>query len=120
MYLSQTNIKELREKVEHKNGFQVVLAPMQPATFAEVKAETDRLYLQLLEVGFSVLVDDRGQKPKNMFKVIDFLGIRHRVVISMRSLSAGVVEYKDLTRGKFKKVAVEELPGYLAARIASV
>jgi len=96
MYLSQTNINELRKRVEHGGGFQVALAPMQPATFVEVKQASDRLYRDLTEAGLTVLVDDRGQKPKNMFAVISFLGIRHRLVISGRSLSAGVVEYKDL------------------------
>ncbi len=120
MYLSQTNIKSLRDKVENGGGFQIALAPMQPATFVEVKAATDRLYLQLVEAGFSVLVDDRGERPKNMFEVIGFLGIRHRVVISMRSLSVGVVEYKDLQTNEFVKVPLAELSIYLAHRIRAV
>ncbi len=117
MYLSQTNIKELRDKVENKDGFQIALAPMQPATFLDVKCATDRLYLQLSKAGFSVLVDDRGQKPKNMFEVIAFLGIRHRLVISMRSLSAGVLEYKDLQRDEFVKVPKNEILGFLQQHV---
>jgi len=120
MYLSQTNIKKLRDKVENNDGFQIALAPMQPATFIEVKAATDRIYLQLVKAGFSVLVDDRGQKPKNIFKVIEFLGIRHRVVVSMRSLSVGPVEYKDLQTNEFVKVPLAELVTYLAHCIRAV
>ncbi len=104
MYLSQTNISELRQKVESEGGFQIALAPMQPATFLNVKIATDKLYQQLVGVGIKVLVDDRGQKPKNMFEVIEFLGIRHRVVISSRSISAGVYEYKDLQTNHFCKI----------------
>jgi len=113
MYLSQTNLDELRDKVENKKGFQIALAPMQPTTFQNVKTATDVLYKELTEAGFSVLVDDRNQRPKNMFKVIDFLKIRHRVVISERSLSAGVYEYKDLESEMFEKVAEEELLEFL-------
>jgi len=104
MYLSQTNITQLRESVETDGGFQIALAPMQAATFLNVKIATDRLYQQLVDKGLKVLVDDRGQKPKNMFEVIAFLGIRHRVVISSRSISAGVYEYRDLQTDYFCKI----------------
>ena len=104
MYLSKTNITELRARVEKGDGFQIALAPMQPNTFLNVKIATDKLYQQLANEGFNVLVDDRGQKPKNMFEVIEFLGITHRVVISSRSISAGVYEYKNLQTGYFSKI----------------
>jgi len=117
MYLSQTNLDELRDKVENKKGFQIALAPMQPATFQNVKIATDKLYQQLVEAGFSVLVDDRNQRPKNMFEVIEFLGVRHRVVISERSLSAGVYEYKDLKSDTFKKVAVNNILEFIQKRL---
>ena len=113
MYLSQTNIKELRNKVENADGFQIALAPMQPATFLNVITATDKLYQDLSDAGLTVLVDDRGQKPKNMFKVIEFLGIRHRVVISSRSISAGVYEYKDLQTDYFEKVPEKEMTDFL-------
>ena len=104
MYLSQTSMTQLREAVEKEGGFQIALAPMQPATFLNVEIATDKLYQQLVGKGLKVLVDDRGQKPKNMFEVIEFLAIRHRVVISSRSISAGVYEYKDLQTGHFSKI----------------
>jgi prolyl-tRNA synthetase len=107
MYLSQTTITQLRETVEKEGGFQIALAPMQPVTFLNVKIATDKLYQQLVSKGLKVLVDDRGQKPKNMFEVIEFLRIRHRVVISSRSISAGVYEYKDLQTGHFSKIKEE-------------
>ncbi len=117
MYLSKTNLKELRGRVENEGGFQVVLAPMQPATFLNVKIATDKLYQQLSGAGLKVLVDDRGQKPKNMFEVIEFLKIQHRVVISSRSISAGVYEYKDLKKDEFKKVAEKEIFAFLKERL---
>lgn len=117
MKLSQSNIKKLRQKVEHEGGFQIALAPMQPATFVEVKEASDRLYRELTEAGFSVLLDDRGQRPKNMFEVIAFLGIRHRVVISGRSISAGVYEYKDLIEDVFEKVPESSMVDFLKRRI---
>ncbi len=49
LYLSQTNIIELRERTENKGGFQIAIAPMQPATFLNVKIATDKLYQQLVD-----------------------------------------------------------------------
>ncbi len=117
MYLSQTNIKELRHQVEEGGGFQIVIAPLQPATYLNVKIASDALYKALVKKGLSVLMDDRGQKPKNMFEVIDFLGIRHRVVISGRSISAGVYEYKDLQINAFFKVPESEMLSFLLERL---
>lgn len=118
MYLSKSNIDELRDKVENEKGFQIALAPMQPSTFLNVKIATDKLYQQLTEAGYSVLVDDRGQKPKNMFEVIHFLKIPHRIVISSRSISAGVYEYKNLETDEFEKVTDTEIFEYMAEKLA--
>lgn len=117
MYLSQTNIQALRQKVEHEGGFQVAIAPMQPSTYLNVKIASDHLYQQLVEAGYEVLMDDRGQKPKNMFEVIAFLGIQHRVVISGRSISAGVFEYKDLKTDEFVKVPEKEMFSFLVKKL---
>lgn len=118
MYLSQSNIKALRHKVENKGGFQVAIAPMQPSTYLNVKIATDNLYQELTNAGISVLVDDRNQKPKNMFEVIAFLGIQHRVVISGRSISAGVFEYKNLETEEFIKVEEKEMGSFLLEKLA--
>lgn len=117
MYLSQTNITELRDKVENKGGFQIALAPLQPSTYLNVKIATDTLYKGLINAGYQVLVDDRGQKPNNIFKVVDFLGIQHRIVISGRSISAGVFEYKDLLSNEFVKVPEKEMLSFILKRV---
>ena len=120
MYLSQSNIDELRDKVENRGGFQIAIAPMQPTTFLNVKIATDKLHQDLIDAGITVLVDDRNQKPGNMFSLIRFLGIRHRLVISSRSISAGVYEYKDLLTDEFEKIAETEALEYLIDRLADV
>lgn len=117
VYLSKTNIKSLRQKVEQENGFQIALVPMQSNTFLNVHIAIEALYKNLSEAGYSVLVDDRDQKPNNKFKVIEFLNIQHRVVISGRSISAGVYEYKDLLTDYFEKVPEKEIYAFLNNRI---
>lgn len=116
LYLSDTNLEILKDEVENHGGFQIALAPMQPATFLNVKMATDEIYRSLVDLGFKVLVDDRNQKPKNMFEVIAFLGIEHRVVISSRSISAGVYEYKNLNTDAFEKVPESEIVSFLTSK----
>jgi len=116
LYLSKSNIKELRAQVEKHGGFDVALVPMQPDTFLNVKMATDVLYNALIKIGIRVLVDDRNQKPNNKFKVVDFLKIPHRVVISSRSISAGVYEYKNLQTDEFEKVLEAEMLQFLLKR----
>ena len=113
MYLSKTNIEKLRYEVEERKGFQVAIVPMQSDTFLNVKIATDTLYEALTDEGLSVLVDDRDKKPKNKFEVIKFLKIRHRVVISSRSISAGVFEYRDLETDYFEKVPAKDMIDFL-------
>jgi len=118
VYLSKANIQTLRHKVEQENGFQIALVPMQSNTFLNVQIAVEVLYKNLSEAGYSVLVDDRDQKPNNKFEVIEFLNIRHRVVISSRSISAGVYEYKDLLTDYFEKIPEKEMHTFLSKRLS--
>jgi prolyl-tRNA synthetase len=54
--------------------------------------------------GFSVILDDRDERPGFKFKDADLLGFPLRVVVSERSLAAGQVEIKR--RGVDEKVMV--------------
>lgn len=117
MYLSKSNLELLRDEVENNGGFQIALAPMQPARFMNVKIATDEVYQSLIKEGFKVLVDDRNRKPKDMFEVIEFLQIEHRVVISSRSISAGVYEYKNLVTEEFVKVPQAEIVDFLKNKV---
>jgi len=49
--------------------------------------------------------------------VIAFLGIRHRVVISSRSISAKVFEYKDLQTDEFQKISANTAIDFLKQRV---
>ncbi len=118
MYLSKSNIQILRKQVEEKSGFDVAIVPMQTDTFLNVKIATDALYKSLVEAGVSVLVDDRNKKPKNKFEVVEFLKIPHRVVISSRSISAGVYEYKDLETDYFEKVPEQSIKAFIIKRLS--
>lgn len=117
MRLSDFDLDSLREKVEQQDGFQIAITPIFPRQFENVRLCAEGLHKKLEEQGYSVLLDDRNQKPRNMFAVIEFLRVPHRITISGRSIEAKVFEYMDLTSGYREKVSEKEILTFLAARI---
>jgi len=117
LYLSQSNIHLLRHHVEKEGGFQVAIAPMFPRLFPNVWMAADSLYKEINSAGYSVLLDDRNQRPKNMFAVIEFLDITHRVVISSRSISAKVMEYRNLKTNEFQKISLSSASVFLFEKL---
>ena len=59
--------------------FTVVLCPISPDRFPDVKAAADRLYAQLMAMGVDVILDDRGERPGAMFADWELIGVPHRV-----------------------------------------
>ena len=74
--------------------FEVVLCPMGYDRSELVRAETDRLYAELLAAGIDVILDDRGERPGVMFADWELIGVPHRLVIGERGLKEGKVEYQ--------------------------
>ncbi len=74
--------------------FTVVLCPISPDRFADVKAAADTLYAELLAAGVDVILDDRNERPGAMFADWELIGVPHRVTIGDRTLKEGHVEYQ--------------------------
>ena len=74
--------------------FTVVLCPISPDRFPEVKAASDTLYAELMAAGVDVILDDRNERPGAMFADWELIGIPHRVTIGDRTLKEGRVEYQ--------------------------
>ena len=97
--------------------FTVVLCPISPDRFPEVKAAADTLYASLLEAGVDVILDDRCERPGAMFADWELIGVPHRVNIGDRGLKEGVVEYQHRRDSAATKVAVSEIQALLLARL---
>jgi prolyl-tRNA synthetase len=97
--------------------FTVVLCPISPDRFPEVKAAADALYAGLLEAGVDVILDDRCERPGAMFAEWELIGVPHRVNIGDRGLKEGVVEYQHRRDSAATKVAVSEIQALLLARL---
>ena len=97
--------------------FTVVLCPISPDRFAEVKAAADALYAELLTAGVDVILDDRCERPGAMFADWELIGVPHRVNIGDRGLKEGIVEYQHRRDAAATKVAVADIAAMLLAKL---
>ncbi len=74
-----------------------------------VVVATEKLYEDLSGQGVEVLYDDRDVRPGEKFADADLLGIPHRVVISPKTIEAGMIEYKSRTGEESELITIEEL-----------
>lgn len=81
-----------------------------------VMAAGEKLYEQLRQAGFDVLLDDRNERPGVKFADMELIGIPHRFVVSERGLTAETLEYKG-RRDKDKQdiPLAEALPFLISA-----
>ena len=74
--------------------FTVVLCPISPDRFPDVKTAADTLYAALLAAGVDVILDDRNERPGAMFADWELIGVPHRITIGDRGLKEGQLEYQ--------------------------
>ena len=99
--------------------FTVVLCPISPDRFPEVKAAADKLYGDLLAAGVDVILDDRGERPGAMFADWELIGVPHCVKIGDRGLKEGVVEYQHRRDAAATSVPVAEIFNLIQARLGA-
>jgi prolyl-tRNA synthetase len=97
--------------------FTVVLCPINPDRFPDVKAAADKLYEELLTAGVDVILDDRNERPGAMFADWELIGVPHRVNIGDRGLKEGVVEYQHRRESAATSVAVADIAALLLGKL---
>ena len=97
--------------------FTVVLCPISPDRFPEVKAAAEALYAELLAAGVDVILDDRGERPGAMFADWELIGVPHRVTLGDRGLKTGEVEYQHRRDAAATAVPLGEIAALLRARL---
>jgi prolyl-tRNA synthetase len=88
--------------------FDVEILPlnMKDANTAET---AERLYNDLTEKGFEVLMDDRDERAGVKFKDADLIGIPTQIILGERNIKEGLVEIKDRKTKEVVRVKVEEV-----------
>jgi prolyl-tRNA synthetase len=97
--------------------FQVVLVPINAHKSVRLREAAEALYQQLLDAGFDILFDDRGQRPGVAFADMDLIGIPHRLILGERGLDNGLVEYKCRADGSDAEFALSDVVEQLTQRM---
>jgi len=87
--------------------FDVCIVPIGLKKSQQVADAVEALYADLVEAGFSVLLDDRDERPGVMFSEMDLIGIPHRIVVGERGLTKGAVEYRNRATGESADYALD-------------
>ena len=99
--------------------FTVVLCPISPDRFPEVKAASDKLYADLMAAGVDVILDDRNERPGAMFADWELIGVPHRITIGDRTLKDGHVEYQHRREAESRKVALADIAKLVIDKLAA-
>ncbi|SOB75080.1 prolyl-tRNA synthetase [Marinobacter sp. LV10R510-11A] len=88
--------------------FQVAIVTLNAHKTPAVAEAGEKLYEQLQQAGYDVLLDDRKERPGVKFADMELMGIPHRFVISDRGLTAGTLEYKGRRDADKQDIAIDE------------
>lgn len=99
--------------------FQIALIPINAHKSELVRIYTEKLYNQLSEAGYEILLDDRDTRPGVKFADMELTGIPHRLVLSDRSLEHGYVEYKKRDGSKEAQVQLDQLMPFLTNQLST-
>ena len=98
--------------------FTVVICPISPDRFAEVKTAADGLYAELLAAGVDVILDDRGERPGAMFADWELIGVPHRITLGDRGLKDGMVEYQHRRDAAATAVPLAQAGAWVRERLS--
>jgi prolyl-tRNA synthetase len=89
--------------------FQIAIVPIGYHRSEKVKTLSEKLYDDLQQQGYEVLLDDRNERPGVMFADMELIGIPHRLVIGDRGIEAGTIEYKGRRDKESQQIKVADI-----------
>lgn len=98
--------------------FHVGIVPLNAHKSPEVMEVAEKLYRDLQEAGYDVLLDDRDKKtsPGVKFADMELMGVPHRIVVSDRGLANGMLEYKSRRSADKEEVALNDILSHMQAQ----
>ena len=100
--------------------FQIAIIPLNMQKSVDVAEQSNKLYQQLSELGYEVLLDDRNERPGVKFADMELIGIPHRIVIGDRGLKDGKMEYKGRQDSENQHIDISNIIDFIAMSIAGV
>ena len=83
----------------------------------EVKAEAEKLYQELEDLGVEVLYDDRDERAGVMFSDMELIGIPHVITVGAKTLANGQLEYKNRRTGEREFIAKDQVLAALKQKL---
>ena len=93
--------------------FEVAIVTLNGHKSEAVAEAGEKLYAQLRQAGYDVLLDDRKERPGVKFADMELMGLPHRFVVSDRGLQAGTLEYKGRRDADKQDIPLEEALPFL-------
>ena len=100
--------------------FQIAIIPLNMQKSVDVAEQSNKLYQQLSELGYEVLLDDRNERPGVKFADMELIGIPHRIVIGDRGLKDGKMEYKGRQDSENQHIDISNIIDFIETSIAGV
>jgi len=93
--------------------FQIIIVALNKNTEDTTLAKSRKIYHQLKESGYEVLLDDRNERAGVKFADADLLGIPKRLIVSERGLDNQTIELNFRDEKNKSDVPFEQLVDYL-------
>jgi prolyl-tRNA synthetase len=98
--------------------FQLVVVPINAPKSPQVRETAERLYNELVALGYEVLLDDRDERPGVKFADTELIGIPHRVVVGDRGIAAGKLEYRHRRAEAAEEFPLADAVAFIRGRLA--
>ncbi len=98
--------------------FQLALVPINMHKSVRLREAVIKFYVELLESGIDVILDDRKERPGVMFADMELIGIPHRLVFSEKGLDAGEIEYKARIDTDNQNIALETAIEFIKEKLS--
>lgn len=97
--------------------FELIIVPIGYHKNDNVRSQANKIYLELLESGIDVILDDRDVRPGIMFAESDLIGIPNRLVIGEKSLNENKVEFKSRSESNSEMINISDLIQFIKSKI---
>ena len=97
--------------------FELIIVPIGYHKNDNVRTQANKIYVDLLESGIDVILDDRDARPGIMFAESDLIGIPNRLVIGEKSLNENKVEFKSRSDSNSEMINISDLIKFIKSKI---
>ncbi len=100
--------------------FLLVIIPVQYQGCAEVKQTCDEIYAECMQLGISVLLDDRDERLGVLLADSELIGIPHRIVVGEKNLKNNMIEYTSRKKGGKENISSSSLINFLKEQLKTI